>query len=200
VLAVLPISVCEDLNGAVLGQIRGAGALDGRVAASVASEDVIPWDPTDPPEGLEDLQDDVNGATNSDGDVIKDKEYEEDTYDCDDFASDMEMALEALGYDATFTVVWEFEPNPDHSWWNWLWTPANRVKSAHALTDVHTEDGIIFIEPQTGQVGVDMDYDNDGEVDYATNNAGYPATTDGNARIEVYDSRADAKAAGVPMD
>ena len=117
---------------------------------------------------------------------IPDNVYVKDTYDCDDFAGDLEIKLTALGYDATFTVYWCKEKNGTYT--------------AHALTDVHALDGtVVWIEPQTGKVA-DLDFDGDGTVETSTTHGSHRKATDGNCRIEFYDSRAAAETAGVVMD
>ncbi|MGE3107888.1 MAG: DapH/DapD/GlmU-related protein [Phycisphaerales bacterium] len=199
---VLPAAVCEDLGGVVLGEIAG----DGIVSTSLRGKRLtqVAWDPANPPAGLEDLLQDVCDALSSDGVTrVKDRTYVDEgqpgEYDCDDFAHDLERALDALGYDSTFTAIWDVCPNPDHSWWNWLWTSDTILKNGHALTDVHTADGkTIWIEPQTGEI-VNLDTDGDGKVGTSKNHDS-GSTTEGMTRVEVYPDRAAADAAGVPID
>jgi hypothetical protein len=112
--------------------------------------------------------------------------YNSSTYNCADFADDLEKNLTEQGYDATFTAYWCHGPNP----------PA----TAHAITDVHLSDGrTVWIEPQTGQI-VNMDMDGDGIVEYDNNAFTNSAsvTTDDNCQISVWSDRAAAAAAGVP--
>jgi len=190
---------CEDMGGWVEGLIPLPNGFEGRVAKVVQRQQVKPIDPDKLPDELKDLQDDVNKAGSDDEEgPIKDREWTED-YDCDDFASDMEEALTEKGYDATLTVYLCWGENPDHSAWNWLWTPGSKWLSGHALTDVHSDDGgIIWVEPQTGEVGVDLDFDGDGSVEYSTE----PGSdlTDGEYRIEVYDDRKSCEGAGRRLD
>ncbi len=112
--------------------------------------------------------------------------YVPGTYDCDDFADDLERNLTAAGYHATYTYYWCVGP------------PA----FGHAITDVHTPDGgIVWVEPQTGKV-VNIDFDGDGKTE--TRNGEHVnnlnAVTDDNCAIEVFESAAAAAAAGTPRD
>ncbi len=118
---------------------------------------------------------------------IPGKKYNATSYDCDDFADDMERNLTALGYNATFTVYW-------------CYNSAGATTTAHAITDVHAPDGtIIFIEPQRARI-VNLDFDGDGVVEYRTHHSEPRQDTDDRCEIEVYDSKAAAVAAGVNMD
>ncbi|MEM7227904.1 MAG: DapH/DapD/GlmU-related protein [Planctomycetota bacterium] len=133
--------------------------------------------------------------------------FVKDTHDCDDFADELEQALEALGYDATFTVYWCYDLNPAWTWDNRKTTPRLINTFAHAITDVHSlfTNEIVWVEPQlsTGQGAfthpwVQLDFDGDGKVEYDTDHKG--GLTDGNYRIEVYPNRKAAEKAGVKMD
>lgn len=120
---------------------------------------------------------------------ISGRTYVNDTYDCDDFADDFEKYLENKTYDATFTLFW-------------CWDGVSSTVSGHAVTDVHASDGtLVFIDPQNGAI-LNMDMDGDGVVEtinhHPTDNKFTP--TDDNCQIEVYGSRAEAAAAGNPMD
>ena len=131
------------------------------------------------------------------------RRYIKDDYDCDDFASDLEIELEK-DYNATFTVI--YEVNPAQNCFNFLYTP--RWHKGHALTDLHLWNAkekkmkTIWIEPQRDPaddyLGVDLDGNKDRKVTYATSPVTYP--TDGKYRIEVYQNRAAAEAAGVELD
>lgn len=125
--------------------------------------------------------------------------YVPTTHDCDDFADELERALTAKGYDSTFTVFWKL--NPDYWWGNAPWT--DKWIKGHAITDVHMDGKTIWIEPQrsSGQGALtrwNMDFDGDGKVEYDTEPGDEP--TDGDYRIEVYDNRAAAEAAGHVLD
>jgi carbonic anhydrase/acetyltransferase-like protein (isoleucine patch superfamily) len=198
------ITNCEALDGFVFGLLSESNRPIQHVITVVKSVTNLVWNATNPPAGLTNLQNDVNnagGTTNYAGGLtnrIKDREYVTDTYDCDDFAGDMEKALQALGYDATFTVYWRTVLNPKWRWWMDEEKTPKYITIAHALTDVHTDEGIVWIEPQTGKVGVDLDFDGDGKTEYDTKHPG--ENTDDDGRIEVYDSRAAAEKAGVVMD
>lgn len=120
---------------------------------------------------------------------IHQREYREGEYDCDDFADDLEQALERLvpGL-GTFTYMacdWDAEKR------NYTW--------AHAVTDVHLGRLIFWVEPQTGQI-VSLDKDGDGRVGYVRDLRSYPTATDGGCFIAVFDSAADARAKGLVLD
>lgn len=79
------------------------------------------------------------------------EEYVADTHDCDDFCDDLEDALEAKGYRVTIKLVWWKDDEGMHG---------------HAIVNVHLDDKIITIEPQTDEdVGDQYDDDGDGTVD-----------------------------------
>lgn len=125
--------------------------------------------------------------------------YREPDNDCDDFADDLEQSLQDRGYNATFTCLWT--ANSEHEWYNWLWTP--EWASGHCLTDVHNDDGsYTWIEAQwsagQGAVGQNLDANGDGMV--GVSNGPGTDLTEGNTRIEVYGSAAEAEAAGVVLD
>ncbi|OGI08632.1 MAG: hypothetical protein A3I68_01030 [Candidatus Melainabacteria bacterium RIFCSPLOWO2_02_FULL_35_15] len=107
------------------------------------------------------------------------------SYDCDDFAHDLERELNMAGFNSTFTAIWR-----------------NRGMTGHAVTDVHpaSSSGIIFIEPQNGMI-INLDENMDGMVSYSDNmhSMTFMATED-MSQIEVYMTRADAAMAGVPID
>lgn len=115
---------------------------------------------------------------------IPSKTYVPGSYDCDDFADDLERNLTAMGYNATYTVYW--------------WDNGER---AHAITDVRGPDGtIVFIEPQTGKI-VDLDFDKDGKVEAKENEHSEDYNpTDNGKDIEIYDDAATATAKGCPRD
>jgi len=128
----------------------------------------------------------INNVTQS---GVANNTYAPGTYECADFAEDLEKNLTAQGYDATWTAYWCYGG------------PGNPPATAHAVTDVHLSDGrTVFIEPQTGQI-VSLDFDNDGDTE--VNNGGYTpgqnnGQTDDNCKISVFTDRAAASAAGVP--
>jgi len=123
---------------------------------------------------------------------ISDNVYNATSYDCDSFADDLEQHLQNAGYNATFTIYYKYNN-----------TNSSHILTAHALTDVHHPDGtIIFVEPQTGRV-VDMDLDGDGMVEVNDRPQPYPHgyhPTDDEGKIIIYDSMADAIAAGASID
>jgi len=199
---------CDLLGGESFGLIPGladASSLDAPTSGVVAK---TPLNPGNLPAELQNLAADVNGVDSRDGTTkVKDRVWTATTYDCDDFADDMEKGLTGKGYDATFTCYWEVVPNSNHSWYNWLWTSPIKLTKGHAIADVHANNGdIIWIEPQNGLVGVtkiinstdNLDDDGDGKVEYATSSGS--KKTDGDYRIEVWPSRAAAEKAGRRFD
>ncbi len=196
--SVVTVSECTAIGGWKLGIIRTALDFSGLPGAT--GKEVEPIDPDDLPADLEDLDDDVKSAGDGDpGGKIVDREYVPVTYDCEDFADDMEKALEDAGYDATFTCMWKWEPNPDWHWYNALWTSTGKWTSGHAVADVHSGGKTIWIEPQAGgRVGIDLDKDGDGKVEYSTEKG--TDTTDDSWRIEVWPDRAAAEKAGRKFD
>lgn len=136
---------------------------------SITSEDFISM-----------LQDVVNMST------VPGMIYAPTTYDCDDFASDLEKELDEQGFDASFTLIWRND---------------GMTITGHAVTDVHTESGeIIFVEPQNGMI-IDLDEDGDGIIGF--NNDMHNMTvmaTEGMSHIEVYMDLNGAIMAGAPID
>jgi hypothetical protein len=90
---------------------------------------------------------------------ISEKAYVPGTYDCDDFARDLEDDLEALGYRVTIKLVY---------WWGWNGTAW--VWCGHAVVNVHLDGGVVVtIEPQNDQdVTAVYDGDEDGTVETAS--------------------------------
>ena len=129
----------------------------------------------------------LSNAVNSAG--VNNSNYSLGVYDCRSFANDLERNLTSLGYNATWTAYWCY---------GGLGNPA---PTAHAVTDVHLDDGrTVFIEPQTNQI-INLDFDGDGVVE--VNNNGYTpgantGQTDDNCKISVFEDRAAANTAGVP--
>ncbi|OGI12944.1 MAG: hypothetical protein A3I68_07315 [Candidatus Melainabacteria bacterium RIFCSPLOWO2_02_FULL_35_15] len=110
--------------------------------------------------------------------------YMAGTYDCDDFANDLERELDMAGYDSTFTLIWR-----------------DNGMTGHAVTDVHTADGgTIFVEPQDGMI-INLDENMDGMVGFRDNmHSEAIAPTEGGAEIEVYMDQDSAVMAGVTLD
>ena len=124
------------------------------------------------------------------------------TYNCNSYCEMMDAKLSYQGFTTTFTVislqdpsgVWMCNPNQPR----WLWN--------HTLADVHWSDGkISWIEPEDvppraiepidmHDGTIQIDNDNNGTVDYSDGKH-VDDPTDGDLRIEVYDSRSDAEAA-----
>ncbi len=170
---------CKNMGGVVQECIRPSTGNE-----TPTPEANITYNQTNVAGNLSEWVRNLTQAANATG--IPSQNYTATTYDCDDFADDMEKNLTALGYNATYTYYWCVGP------------PA----FGHAVTDVHAPDGtIIFIEPQTGQV-VNLDFDGDGTIETRTNEHvnNLNAVTDDNCAIEVYDSAAAAAGAGAPRD
>jgi hypothetical protein len=108
-------------------------------------------------------------------------------YDCDDFARDLEEALEGAGYDATFTLVFT-DGDGDGN----VFGGAN--DKGHAITDVHWPDGTTtWVEPQNGKQII-MSTDGDDVVDTGPKPESCPDTapTEGNEFVVVFDNRTQA--------
>lgn len=115
--------------------------------------------------------------------------YQAGVYNCANFSTDLERNLTALGYSATYTAYWCYGG------------AGNPPPAAHAVVDVHLNDGrTVFIEPQNNRI-VNLDFDGDGNVE-VNNNAYTPGQntgqTDDNCKISVFDNVEAARAAGVP--
>lgn len=187
------IDECAGQDGAVLGNIGGVlvpsqggsgdGSLDylGIEAPTVAAGGNISVPANTPiPQVVLDWVKDTG---------IPDKQYEEDSYDCDDFASDLEKAFEGLVPGAgTFTyIACDFDEEE------------NDYTSAHAITDVHGDGAIAWIEPQNGQQ-VNLDKDGDGMVTFATDFSGYSSPNEGGCFVAVFESAQAAQDAGLTLD
>jgi hypothetical protein len=188
-------SQCSAAGGVARGVVLADLNLD--VHPEAPGKRVRPFNAGALPAGLANLGNDVDRSG------INGRTWTRDTYDCDDFAGDLEKFLQALGYDATFTLVWDVVPNPDWRWWNQLWTPRTLWRNGHAVTDVHVGGRLIWIEPQwssaEGAIGINLDGDGDGRVGYSDNRKA-TGPTDGSKVIEVWPSRAAAEKAGRKMD
>jgi len=112
--------------------------------------------------------------------------YMATTYDCDDFANDLQQELSMAGFNSTFTAIWR-----------------DGGMTGHAVTDVHpttSSGGIIFVEPQTGMV-INLDETMDGMVTFSDNmHSNTFMANEGMSQVEVYMTRTDAGMAGVPVD
>ena len=124
--------------------------------------------------------------------IFKNK-YNVSTYNCVNFSSDLEIALTALGFNATVTII---------SW-------------GHAVTDVHIGPYTIFIEPQINAsiVGdpqnytylipygsLDYERQNDSKIGVLVAPNPYPnktIKTENGYMISIYDNWTQAQAAGV---
>ena len=174
------VDLCRETGGVVTDCLPAEGLPDVSVSQLVNFTSVG-FNSSDPV--LVNLSNDVisTGVNNS--------RYVIGTYDCADFAHDLERNLTAKGYNATWTVYWCYGGT------------GNPPAAAHAVTDVHLPDGrTVFIEPQNNKI-ISLDFDGDGKTE--VNNGAYTpgqntGQTDDNCKISVFEDRAAAKAAGVP--
>ncbi len=144
--------------------------------------------------GLSGFITNLTNAINASG--VHNGNYTPGSYDCDDFASDLERNLTALGFNATYTYYW-CNANPPSGY-----NAGGVPPYGHAVTDVHAPDGtIVFIESITGQI-INLDFDGDGTVETRTNEHvnNVNARTDDNCAIEVYNDLTTATGAGAPVD
>jgi carbonic anhydrase/acetyltransferase-like protein (isoleucine patch superfamily) len=178
---------CQAKGDTILGLVPLGNSFE---VKPQSSRRVMPINPQALPPALANLGADINMAAvapMSNGGTAPN--FVDGTNDCDDFAERLEMALQAKGYDATFTIVWTV--NKNRSWYE-FWK--RRFTGGHAVTDVHSGGRTIWIEPQFTRVaalGVNMDNNNDGRVQFETQ-AGTSAT-DGCLRVEVYPDRRAAE-------
>jgi hypothetical protein len=101
---------------------------------------------------ITDLQNDLAA------DGISDRPYIPTHYDCDDFARDLEDALEAKGYRVTVKLAY---------WWSWNGTAWKWM--AHAVVNVHLDDRVVTIDPRwDADVTSYFDGDGDGKVESKT--------------------------------
>jgi carbonic anhydrase/acetyltransferase-like protein (isoleucine patch superfamily) len=194
--------LCSGANGAVWAGVTTPYETLSTLVVGASAPQV---DPNNLPFDLLNLEDDIDESGVSKKNPGQ--AYVKDSHDCDDFADELEKSLEGQGYDATFTVYWCYEVNPAWRWDRRKTAPFWKNTRAHAITDIHTflTNEIIWIEPQLSVAQgalthswTQLDFDGDGEVEYDTKHGG--GFTDGNCRIEVYDSREAAEKAGVVMD
>ncbi|MBI4879788.1 MAG: hypothetical protein HY812_09045 [Planctomycetes bacterium] len=169
------------------------------VAGSLAAPPIMaehgPMDPGDPPAGYEDLADHIGKDIAPPGNGGTGQPCGDD-YRCGWYAEQLRIKLESKGYDTTFTV-WD-RLNPD---WK-QGSSAPKWLRSHCLTDIHWPGGnMVFIEAQFIEGhGInartkELDGNNDHKI--AAFVGTLPdATSDGNNRIAVFESRAEAAAAG----
>ena len=101
-------------------------------------------------------------------DTMDQQKYVENTHDCDDFAEELEDALEAKGYRVTIKLVY--------------WRDAKGEFVGRAINDVYLDGGrIATIEPQNDR-DVTGDYDGNGIVDTVWG----LGLIEGNARIWLF--------------
>lgn len=96
---------------------------------------------------------------------IPDRPFLKIIYDCDDYASDAEKALTALGYDATFTWYVKYKKVKKWSAEKKGYVNKWEVTKNHCKLDVHKNGKMIWIEPQNGKINKEMDVDGDGNVE-----------------------------------
>jgi UDP-3-O-[3-hydroxymyristoyl] glucosamine N-acyltransferase len=176
-------------------QDSGARSDGGNAQSSVSTP---PADPNNPPSGSGQLPADVGSDVARPTCGGTGQEYMAGTYMCGWFAETLRHKLEDLGYSTSFTVV--YRKNPNYSWWK---IRSKKWMDGHALTDVHWSNGTTtWIEAQfVGTDGVGqpkLDANGDGKVTHYDHASG-DDTTDGDLRIEVYDNRAQAEAAGTSI-
>jgi len=94
--------------------------------------------------------------------------------DCDDFASDLERALERMGYDATYTEIC---------------VPGDAGATWHSLTDIHTEEGTFWVDGATGHQ-FKLDAPPMGTVNTSTSGSPCAAATEGSFGVRVWPDRA----------
>ena len=178
----MPLGRCDDLGGAARGD-EGVPIADAPATGN---------GPAAVEQTLEDLYQRVTDLIMEyiRGLGIHDREYEDDTYDCDDFASDLEEALEEISEGlGTFTYM-ACDYDEDAGTYGW----------AHAVTDVPLPgERSFWVEPQTAQV-TDLDRDGDGRVEYDTDFSNYPTPTDGDCFIAVFENAQAAVDAGLDLD
>ncbi|MBI2632106.1 hypothetical protein HYW75_03820 [Candidatus Pacearchaeota archaeon] len=171
------ITQCRNEKGAVMECLPTKHGGKPRISQS---QNFTLFNTTAQSDWLKNLTDIIN-STN-----ISSAPYVPGNYVCHNFTDDLERNLTAAGYNATFTAYW-------------CYNNAGNPTVAHAVTDVHAPDGsLLFIEPQTGQI-TNLDFDSDGNTEARTHHENAKKLTDDNCEIEVYDNKAAALAAGVPM-
>jgi len=108
-------------------------------------------------------------------------------YDCDDFAADTTSHLDRIDPSlGTFTIVLCYEDD--------LWEPGDRFDYAHAITDIHFQEGpIVWVEPQ-GMRPADVDGNDDGQVTFYTSYSPGLTPTEGRCALIVYPNAATAEA------
>jgi acetyltransferase-like isoleucine patch superfamily enzyme len=158
-----------------------------------APHDVV--NPSTPPGGIGNLHNDIGNTIAPPSGGGTGHPYNH-PYLCGWFAEQLRRRLAGLHYNTTFTCVWT--KNPKARWYNrqrpWI--------DGHALVDIHWPDGTTsWIEAQLANGrGIDtrtpdLDGNGDGRVT-AWDGKHKSKATDGNKRIEIYGSRAEAEAAG----
>ncbi|MEK6952224.1 MAG: hypothetical protein AABX29_04355 [Nanoarchaeota archaeon] len=181
------IESCRARGWAVMDCMPPLNANDLPTITDFRNETHNPFNTSNPPYNASDPLF-VSLANNVTASGVNNTAYVPGSYECANFAGDLEANLTARGYNATFTAYW------CHG------GPGNPPPTAHAITDVHLSDGrLVWIEPQTNRM-INMDMDGDGIVEY-NNNAftnSVAVTTDDNCQISVWENRAQASAAGVP--
>jgi hypothetical protein len=122
-----------------------------------------------------------------------------ESQDCDDYAEDAEKAIERLVPGAgTFTITFCGEVDEEGDFIDSKEQPV----SAHAITDVHLDGVVTWLEPQWAEDMV-LDMDGDGQVSVVFGDAELkPTESDGEngCLIIVYESRAAAEADLGPLD
>ena len=94
------------------------------------------------------------------------KPFKDNVQDCDDFASQLEEAMQAKGFHATFTAILyrKFRRLGPVTWCGDYVRDSKGHIQGHAVTDYHRDDGSIgFWEPQLNQA-MNLDGNGDGVV------------------------------------
>lgn len=102
---------------------------------------------------------------------IHNNTWETGVYDCDDFADDLEDALEDIGYTGTYTEI--CLPGHPPSW--------------HAITDVHIDGITYWVDAVTG-VQMVLDANGDGQVNTSTSGQPCDTATEGAWGVRVWNS------------
>lgn len=183
------IEACGEIGGAVqecVPPAKDRGEGEGKPSTS-ASQNHTETDPLGPEEGW---LTNLSNAVTASG-IANASRYSRGTYTCVNFAHDMQVYLNGLGYTTSFTIFYKKDAR------------TGKINTGHAVVDVHAPDGtVVFLEPQNGDY-LNLDFDGDGGIEVATGHASGPTSTwpmtDDDVRIEVYKDKAAAKKAGAPV-
>lgn len=184
------IEECREIGGAVqecVPLLKDQGKGEG--AKGAGSAVVLNYTETDVVGPMSGWATNLSNAVRASG--VTNKTYVSGSYTCVNFAQDLQNYLNGLGYSTSFTVVYKKDAR-------------GNIESGHAIVDVKAPDGtVLFVDPQNDETP-NLDLDHDGVIEYATSHptgskTTWPMTEGDRGRIEVYASRAAAKAAGLPV-